>query len=290
MAETVMGPIALSAPRASAPPANLLIYPVVLFLGVFFILPITWFFVKSAVDFDGDFLRMLLDTFASPLFIAVAWKTVWISLVVTVLTLLLAYPVAYTLVRSSSFRFTIIIICVVLPYFTSIIVRTYSWMIILGTRGVINNFLLWTGVIDSPVTLIYNMTGVVIGMTYVLLPYFVLTLYANMKGIDLWLVQAARSMGASNFYAFRKIYLPLSMPGIISGFLIVYILATGFFITPTLMGGPQDVMMATLIQRNVEVTLNWPLACALSLFLLCITLAIYAIYCKCTDIGKMLGE
>ncbi len=290
MAEISAGRIPIAASRAPAPSANLLIYPVVLFLGVFFILPITWFFVKSALDFDGGFPGMLLETFRSPLFIAVAWKTVWISLVVTVLALFLAYPVAYTLARSSSFRFTLIIICVVLPYFTSIIVRTYSWMIILGTRGVINSFLLWAGVIDTPIALIYNMTGVVIGMTYVLLPYFVLTLYSNMKGIDLWLVQAARSMGASDFYAFRKIYLPLSMPGVISGFLIVYILATGFFITPTLMGGPQDVMMATLIQRNVEVTLNWPLACALSLFLLFITLVIYAIYCKCTDIGKMLGE
>lgn len=290
MAEITFGQAKKAASKPPVSPANLLIYPVMLYLGVFFIAPITWFFVKSAIDFNGNFVVMLLGTFTSPLFIAVAWKTVWISLVVTVLALLLAYPVAYTLARSSSFRFTIIIMCVVLPYFTSIIVRTYSWMIILGTHGVINNFLLWTGIIDRPIALIYNMTGVVIGMTYVLLPYFVLTLYSNMKGIDLWLVKAARSMGASDFYAFRKVYLPLSMPGVISGFLIVYILAAGFFITPTLMGGPQDVMMATLIQRNVEVTLNWPLASALSLFLLVITLVIYAIYCQCTDIGKMLGE
>jgi ABC-type spermidine/putrescine transport system permease subunit I len=163
-------------------------------------------------------------------------------------------------------------------------------MIILGTKGVINNFLVGMGLIEKPLNLMYNMTGVVIGMTYVLLPYFVLTLYSAMKGIDMWLVQAARSMGASNFYAFRKVFFPLSMPGIISGFLIVYILAVGFFITPALMGGPNDIMMAMLIQRNIEVTMDWPLASALSLFLLVITLAIYAVYCRYTDLDKMLGK
>jgi ABC-type spermidine/putrescine transport system permease subunit I len=254
-----------------------LIYPVLAFLGIFFVLPIVWFFAKSAVDFDGSFTAMLLETFTSPMFMTVAWKTVWISLLVTLLALLAAYPVAYTLSRAASFRFTLIIICVVLPYFTSIIVRTYSWMIILG-------------LIEKPLNLMYNMTGVVIGMTYVLLPYFVLTLYSAMKGIDMWLVQAARSMGASNFYAFRKVFFPLSMPGIISGFLIVYILAVGFFITPALMGGPNDIMMAMLIQRNIEVTMDWPLASALSLFLLVITLAIYAVYCRYTDLDKMLGK
>jgi ABC-type spermidine/putrescine transport system permease subunit I len=250
-----------------------LIYPVLAFLGIFFVLPIVWFFAKSAVDFDGSFTAMLLETFTSPMFMTVAWKTVWISLLVTLLALLAAYPVAYTLSRAASFRFTLIIICVVLPYFTSIIVRTYSWMIILGTKGVINNFLVGMGLIEKPLNLMYNMTGVVIGMTYVLLPYFVLTLYSAMKGIDMWLVQAARSMGASNFYAFRKVFFPLSMPGIISGFLIVYILAVGFF-----------------IQRNIEVTMDWPLASALSLFLLVITLAIYAVYCRYTDLDKMLGK
>ena len=263
---------------------------VLAYLGLFFLLPIGWFFIKSALDFDGNFLVMLYETFTSKMFLIVAWKTVWISLVVTLLALLAAYPVAYTLAKSSSLRFTLIIICVVLPYFTSIIVRTYSWMIILGTKGVINNFLVGAGLISKPLDLMYNMTGVIIGMTYVLLPYFVLTLYSVMRGIDFWLVQAARSMGASDFYAFRKVFFPLSMPGIISGFLIVFILAVGFFITPALMGGPNDLMMAMLIQRNIEVTMDWPQASALSLFLLIITLAIYAVYCRYTDLDKMLGQ
>lgn len=267
-----------------------LIYPVVAFLLFFFVLPIGWFFVKSAIDFDGNFAAMLLDTMVSPLFLTVAWKTVWISLVVTLLALVTAYPIAYTLTRSSALKFTLIIVCVIVPYFTSIIVRTYSWMIILGTKGVVNEFLLGLGVIEKPLGLMYNMVGVVIGMTYVLLPYFVLTLFSAMKSIDPWLMQAGRSMGGSDFYVFRKVFFPLSMPGVVSGFLIVYILAVGFFITPALMGGPDDVMMAMLIQRNIEVTMNWPLASALSLFLLLITLIIYAVYCRYTDLDRMLGK
>lgn len=272
------------------PKSEQLIYPVLGFLLVFFVLPITWFFIKSAMDFEGNFAVMLYETFTSPLFITVAWKTIWISLLVTLLALVAAYPIAYTLTRSGPLVFTVIIICVVVPYFTSIIVRTYSWMIILGTKGVINEFLIYIGLIDKPLALMYNMVGVVIGMTYVLLPYFVLTLFSTMKGIDMWLIQAGRSMGASNFYVFRKVFFPLSMPGIVSGFLIVYILAVGFFVTPALMGGPDDIMMAMLIQRNIEVTLDWPLASALSLFLLVITLIIYAFYCKYTDLDKMLSK
>ncbi|WP_353151615.1 ABC transporter permease [Pollutimonas bauzanensis] len=267
-----------------------LIYPVLAFLLIFFVLPLVWFFIKSAIDYEGNFGRMLYQTFTSPLFISVAWKTVWVSLLVTMLSLLAAYPIAYTLTRSSSLTFTLIIVCVIVPYFTSIIVRTYSWMIILGTKGVINEFLIGIGIIDKPLNLMYNMVGVVIGMTYVLLPYFVLTLFSTMKGIDMWLIQAGRSMGASNFYVFRKVFFPLSMPGIVSGFLIVYILAIGFFVTPALMGGPDDVVMAMLIQRNIEITMDWPLASALSLFLLVITLIIYAFYCKYTDLDKMLGK
>ncbi len=280
----------IPATRGFAVGNAMLLYPVLAFLLIFFVLPIGWFFVKSALDYEGNFLLMLYQTFTSGLFLTVAWKTVWLSLVVTLLSLACAYPIAYTLTRSGSLRFTLIIICVIVPYFTSIIVRTYSWMIILGTNGVVNAFLMHTGIISKPLGLMYNMTGVTIGMTYVLLPYFVLTLFSSMKGIDMWLLHAGRGMGASNFYIFRRIFFPLSMPGIISGFLIVYILAIGFFVTPALMGGPNDTMLAMLIQRNIEVSVNWPLASALSLFLLVITLIVYVIYCKYTDLDRMLGK
>lgn len=290
MADVLAGKSALVSAKPPRSGTALLIWPAIAFLVVFFVLPIIWFIGKSALSYDGNFALMLAGAFMSPLFIAVAFKTVWISAIVTLFALLLAYPVAYALAQVRAFRFTLIIICVVIPYFTSIIVRTYSWMIILGNRGVLNTLLASIGVISKPVNLMYNQTGVVIGMTYVLLPYFVLTLFSTMKGIDMRLLQAAHGMGASRSYAFRKIFLPLSVPGVISGVLIVFILAMGFFVTPALMGGPKDVMMAMLIQRNIEVTMNWPQACALSIFLLVITLAIYAVYCRFTDLDRMLGK
>lgn len=269
---------------------RLMLWPVVLFLLVFFILPILWFLVRSLLDHPGSVLDLLWSTASSPLFVQVGWKTLWLSALVTVIALLAAYPIAYSLTQAGPMTLTLIIICVVVPYFTSLVVRTYSWMIILGTKGVVNETLMALGLIQKPLQLMYNQFGVVVGMAYVLLPYFVLTLYSSMKGIDPWLLQAGRSMGASNFYVFRRVFLPLSMPGVISGFLIVFILSVGFFVTPSLMGGPDETMMAMLIQRNIEITMDWSLASALSLFLLVITLLVFAVYCKYTDLDKMLGQ
>jgi ABC-type spermidine/putrescine transport system permease subunit I len=126
-------------------------------------------------------------------------------------------------------------------------------------------------------------------MAYVLLPYMVLTLYATMRSIDPGLLKAARGLGASGFYVFRRVYLPLSLHGVISGALIVFILSIGFFITPALMGGPSDVMVAMLIERSVEITLDWQSAAIMSLFLLLVTLALYAVYSRITDIDRLMG-
>jgi len=161
---------------------------------------------------------------------------------------------------------------VVLPFFTSIIVRTYAWMVLLGRNGVVNQSLTWLGLTDMPLPLLYNQGGVLIGMTYVLLPYMVLTVYSVMHGIEPGLIRAAHSLGASRWQAFRRVFLPLSLPGIAGGTLLVFILSLGFFITPALMGGPSDVMIAMLIEREVEFTLNWSFASALAVILLMLTL------------------
>jgi putative spermidine/putrescine transport system permease protein len=215
--------------------------------------------------------------------------TNWISLLVTVTVLLLGYPIAYYLANRRGLRFTLVVFCIVVPYFTSVIVRTYSWMVILGRTGLINQTLLGMGIIDAPLPLIYNKTGIVIGMTYVLLPYMVLTLFAAMKSIDRNLLLAARGMGAGGAMIFWRVYLPLSLHGVISGALIVFILSIGFFITPALMGGPSDVMVAMLIERSVEITLDWPAAAVMSLLLLAVTLVLYAIYYRVTDVRRLMG-
>jgi putative spermidine/putrescine transport system permease protein len=180
-------------------------------------------------------------------------------------------------------------VCVVVPYFTSIIVRTYSWMVLLGRNGLINQALIKSGLIDQPLALLYTKTGVLIGMVYVLLPYMVLTLFAAMKSIDPSLVRAARGLGAGGFYTFTRVYLPLSLHGVVSGSLIVFILSIGFFITPALMGGPADVMIAMLIERSVEITFDWGGAAVMSLLLLGATLVLYAVYYRLTDVRRMMG-
>ena len=186
-------------------------------------------------------------------------------------------------------RFTLVLFCIVVPYFTSVIVRTYSWMVLLGRNGIINQLLLKVGLIDAPLTLLYNKTGILIGMTYILMPYMILTLYATMKAIDTSYLRAAHALGASPYFAFRHVYLPLTAHGIVSGSLIVFILAIGFFITPALMGGPSDVMIAMLIERSVEIMLDWPAAAVMSLVLLILTLVLYAIYYRVTDVRRMMG-
>jgi ABC-type spermidine/putrescine transport system permease subunit I len=271
--------------------ALLLLLPALVMLGLIFVLPLAWFFIRTLlVDTPASALPDLVAaTLASrPMQIALV-TTLWISLLVTSVTLALGYPIAFYLANRGGLRFSLVIFCVIVPYFTSIIVRTYAWMVLLGRNGVVNQLLIGTGVVTQPLALLYNVIGVVIGMTYVLLPYMVLTLYAAMKGIDPSLLRAARGLGANRLYVFRRVYLPLSWHGIVSGALIVLILSIGFFITPALMGGPGDVTVAMLVERAIEILIDWPSAAVMSLVLLVATLALYAVYGRLTDIRGMLG-
>lgn len=249
------------------------------------------FFVQTLAS-DGG-LATLVERFASVLATdavsTALTTTLVIGLLVTLTVLVISYPVAYYMANRGGLRFTLVLFCIIVPYFTSIIVRTYAWMVLLGRNGLINETLIAIGLIDQPLDLLYTQTAVVIGMVYVLLPYMVLTLFATMKSIDPSLMRAARGLGAGSLYAFRRVYLPLSMHGVISGSLIVFILAIGFFITPALMGGPADVMIAMLIERAIEITLDWPGAAVMSLVLLALTLALYAVYYRVTDLQRMMG-
>jgi putative spermidine/putrescine transport system permease protein len=267
------------------------IFPAVLLLALVFIAPLLWFFVQALASQGGpaQMLAFVWGTLTSKAVLTAMATTNWTALLVTLLVLLISYPLAYYLANRQGMRFTLVLFCVVVPYFTSVIVRTYSWMVLLGRNGIINQALLQAGLIDSPLTLLYSMNGVLIGMVYVLLPYMVLTLYATMRAIDPGLMRAARGLGAGGFYAFRRVYLPLSIHGVLSGSLIVFILALGFFITPALMGGPSDVMIAMLIERSVEIMFDWSGAAVMALVLLAATLFLYAVYYRITDVRRMMG-
>ena len=268
-----------------------LMAPALLMLGLVFLVPLAWFFIKTLLidstpaALPGLFTQVLTSR---PMRIAMV-TTLWISILVTAVTLAIGYPIAFYLANRGGWRFSLVIFCVVVPYFTSVIVRTYSWMVILGRDGIINQLLMGSGLIKAPLTLLYNPFGIVVGMTYVLLPYMVLTLYATMKGIDPSLTRAARALGASPLYVFRRVYFPLSLDGVVSGALIVLILAIGFFITPALMGGPSDVTVAMLIERSIEIMIDWQTAAVMSLVLLAMTLALYALYSRVADVQRLLG-
>ena len=268
-----------------------LLLPAIGLLVVVFLAPLIWFFVQSlsSIGTFSEIVEQFVAVLGSKAVLTALSSTNWISLLVTLLVLLLSYPLAYFLATHSDWRFSLILFCIVVPYFTSVIVRTYSWMVLLGRNGLVNNLLLTLGVINEPLTLLYSKTGILIGMVYVLLPYMVLTLYASLKAIDPGLMRAARGLGASWWFAFTRVYFPLSLHGVVSGSLIVFILALGFFITPALMGGPSDVMIAMLVERAVEVTFDWASAAIMSVLLLGATLGLYAIYYRVTDLRRMMG-
>jgi putative spermidine/putrescine transport system permease protein len=268
----------------------LLIAPAFALLTALFVVPLLWFFVGIlSEESPGAMVERGLAVLSSRAAVTALITTNWISLLVTAFTLLAGYPIAYYLANSTGWRFALVLFCIIVPYFTSVIVRTYSWMVLLGRNGLVNQALRAAGLIDAPLPLLYNKLGILIGMSYVLMPYMILTLYAAMRGIDPTLVRAAHGLGASRSYAFWRVYFPLSLHGVVSGALIVFILAIGFFITPALMGGPSDVMLAMLIERAVEITLDWPSAAFMSLLLLAATLVLYAVYYRVTDVRRMMG-
>jgi putative spermidine/putrescine transport system permease protein len=255
----------------------LLLLPALLLLALLFAYPLLGIVNRSVykAGYTLDFYRQI---FRVPVYLQVLGATFKVSALVTIACLALGYPLAYMLATRRPRTAQLLMIIVVLPFFTSIIVRTYAWMVLLGRNGIVNQYLMALGLTDKPLALLYNQAGVVIGMSYVLLPYMVLTVYSVMRGIDPGLVRAAHSLGASRFQAFRRVFLPLSLPGIAGGTLLVFILSLGFFITPALMGGPGDMMIAMLIEREVEITLNWSFASALAVVLLALTLVGFAGY------------
>jgi putative spermidine/putrescine transport system permease protein len=262
-----------------------MLLPAFLLMAVFFVWPLVGMMGRSFYT-----NHVTLDNYANilsqPVYFYVIWITFRMAAYVTALCVLIGYPVAYMLAHVSRRTMNLLLIAVVLPYFTSVIVRTYAWMVLLGREGLVNQYLGMFGF--GHANLLYNQTGVLIGMTYVLLPLMILTLLTVMRGIDQGLIRAALSLGASPFYAFRRVYLPLSLPGLAGGMLLTFILAVGFYITPALMGGSGDVTIAMLIQREVEISVNWPFAAALAVILLIVTLAAFALYGRFVRLERLL--
>lgn len=260
-ARSVLGALALSTPA-------------LVLLLVFFALPLLRLFWLS-VD-AGTFLPYE-KALTERLYLAVFWETFKIAAAVTVLTLLLGYPVAYFLATTTRLWQFVGFAFVMLPFWTSILVRTYAWMVLLGRNGVVNRTLLDFGLVAEPLPLLHNFTGVLIGMVHVLLPYMIFPIYNAMRKVDADLVRAAEGLGAPGYAVFRRIYLPLTMEGVLAGTTLVFILSLGFFITPALLGGGRVAMIAVIIEQQVREFLNWEFAGALSVVLLAATLVVYGL-------------
>lgn len=265
--------------------------PALLVLAVFFVLPLAKVGLWSVTDakVGGLTLVYYVRAVMENIYLRVILNTFRISLYVTLVCLLLGYPVAYLLASVPRRVGNLLMIFVVLPFWVSLLVRLYAWIVILQKTGLVNGTLLRLGLVEQPLPLLYNLTGVVVGMVHVLLPFMILPLYSVMKGIDPSLMAAARNLGGTPAQAFRRVFLPLTYPGIGAGMLIVFMLSIGYFVTPALLGGLKETFIAQLIEQQVNVLIDWHFAAALSVLLLLVTLAVYAVFNRVLGLDRIWG-
>lgn len=212
------------------------------------------------------------------IYLDVFGRTFWISTVVTVVCLLLGFPLAYLLATLPTRKSNLLMILVLLPFWTSVLVRVAAWIVLLQSGGLINSSLLSLGVIEAPLQLVFNRIGVYVSMVHILLPYMILPIYSVMKGISPSYVRAAVSLGCHPMRSFWKIYFPLSLAGVGAGCLLVFIICIGYYITPALLGGPKDQMVSYFVAFYTNTTINWGMATALGSLLLLATVVLYAVY------------
>jgi len=244
-----------------------LVAPAATVLLVVFIYPVFWLLLRSFSDpaWGLQNFQALID---QPLYLRALGNTVVVSGTVTLFCLLLGYPLAYTIANAGQRLRRLLVFAVLVPFWTSLLVRTFAWMVLLQQKGLINQTLLQLGLIDRPLTLIYNRIGVIVGMVHILLPFMILPLYSVLTRIDPSFSSAAASLGAPPVRNFLRVYLPLSLPGVLTGTVLVFVIGLGYYITPALLGGPGDTMIAQLIEAQVAEFGRWGLAGALAVILL----------------------
>ena len=247
--------------------------PAVLLTLVIIFVPVGWLSWLSLFNEAGE---LSAENYArlvnQPSYIKTFVTTFEISLVVTTVCVLFGYPLAYMLAQLPRRVAAPCMIFVILPFWTSVLVRTYAWLVILQRNGLVNNWLIDLGLTDEPVQLVHSFLGVVIGMSHILLPFLVLPLYASMRAIDRDLLRAAMNLGAGPTATFWQVFFPLSLPGLAAGVVLIFVLCLGFFVTPALMGGGKVIMWAMRIESTVSLYANWGAASALGVVLLVVTL------------------
>lgn len=249
-------------------------FPALAFVILILLIPFSWLAWLSLFDASGalspeNYLRLL-----RPAYIDSFLTTFQVAGIVTIFCVILGYPVAYLLSQLPDRAAQVLMIFIILPFWTSVLVRTYAWLVLLQRHGVINTWLTSAGIISEPLPLVNNMTGTIIGMVHIMLPFLILPLYASMKTIDPILLRAAANCGASPIRAFREIFLPLSLPGLATGIALIFVLCLGYYLTPALLGGGRVAMWSTQIADMIAKFANWGAASALSIVLLIVTTVI----------------
>ncbi len=237
-------------------------------------------------DDEGNIVKVASN---QEIYVPLFMRTLWISLAITALTLLLGFPIAYLMAHLPMRTGNLLMILVLLPFWTSLLVRTTSWIVLLQQQGVINDILVWVGVIgdDGRLTMVHNLNGTIVAMTHILLPFMVLPLYSVMRTIPPVYMRAARSLGANQWTAFWRVYVPQTTPGIGAGGVLVFILAVGYYITPALVGGQSGQMISNYIAYHMQRSLNWGLAAALGTILLAGVVALYYLYNKIIGVDRL---
>ncbi|RVE95793.1 ABC transporter permease [Sinorhizobium meliloti] len=258
-------------------------------LILFFVLPVAMLLTRSVtepVPGLGNYAELL----GSSTYLRIFANTFIVSGLVTFVSLLIGFPVAWALAIMPSRAASIVFAILLLSMWTNLLARTYAWMVLLQRTGVINKMLLGMGLIDTPLPLVNNLTGVAIGMTYIMLPFIILPLYGVIRKIDPAILQAAALCGANRWQSLVRVLLPLAMPGMAAGALMVFVMSLGYFVTPALLGGTSNMMLAELIAQFVQSLVNWGMGGAAALVLLVVTLALYAVQLRFFGTNRMGGR
>jgi putative spermidine/putrescine transport system permease protein len=249
----------------------LLALPASLLLLIFFLLPMFFIFVKSL---SQDGLTYYLKFFGDEFYRGILLNTIYTAFRVTLFALLLGYPAAYYIARTKSKLKNVLLIATVFPFLVSALVRAYGWMVILGDNGLLNQILLRLNLIKEPLKILYTMNAVTIGLVHLLIPYMILSIASVVQNIDPNLESAAESLGANRWQTFRKVIFPLSLPGVITGCILVFTVSMTAFVTPKLLGGARVKLMSSMVYQEVQITFNWSMASTISFILLAAILVV----------------
>jgi ABC-type spermidine/putrescine transport system permease subunit I len=268
----------------------LLALPAIVFLVVFFLAPLVTMSLRSVTDPPGAGLSNYAKFFDQAANLRVLGNTFWIGLLSTVACVVIGYPYAYLMTIVPGRVAGLLLIAILLPFWSSLLVRTFAWQVILRDTGIINSLLIDLGIVSKPVPLIRTTLGVILGMSHILLPFMVLPIYAVMRRIDPEFGRAAANLGASPSRAFVRVFMPLTLPGVLAGALLVFVLALGFYITPALLGGLKDQMISQLIVEEVQQALDWGSASAMAVVLMAITFVILFVASRLVRLRDVFGS